>query len=55
MSDCLQPHGLARQSSLSMGVLRERILEHVVTPPGDLPDPEIEPVFLKSPGQVLYY
>ena len=29
-----------------MGILQARILEWVVTPPGDLPDPAIEPVFL---------
>ena len=32
MSDSLQPHGLARQAPLSVGILQARILEWVAYP-----------------------
>ena len=42
---------VARQAPLSMGILQARILEWVACPPpGDLPDPGMEPVSLMSPA-----
>ena len=48
---CVTPWTVARQAPLSVGFSRQ---EHPsglpCPPPGDLPDPGIEPVFLKSPA-----
>ena len=42
---------IARQAPLSMGILQARIPEWVVLPPpGDLPDPGIEPASLTLPA-----
>ena len=53
MSDSLQPYGLSMDYSLPgssvHGILQARILEWAATPPpGDLPDPGIEPASFKS-------
>ena len=46
------PHGLvAHQASLSMDFSRQEYWSGLsCPPPGDLPDPEIEPASLKSPA-----
>ena len=45
------PWTVARQASLSIGILQARILEWVVCPPpGDLPNPGIQPAHLLSPA-----
>ena len=41
---------IARQAPLSVGILQARILEWVVMPPADLPDPGIESTSLMSPA-----
>ena len=52
MSDSLQPHGLARQASLSMGFSRQEYWSELSFPsPGDLPDPGMEPVFPSVAGR----
>ena len=43
------PWTVARQVALSMGIL-QAILELACPPPGDLPDPGVEPVSLTSPA-----
>ena len=51
MSDSLQPHRLAHQTPMSMGILQTRILEWAVMPPaGDFPNQGIEPESLTSPA-----
>ena len=55
MSDSLQPHGLyvARQVPLSMGFSRQEYWSGLpFLPPGDLPDPGMEPMSPKSPKLV---
>ena len=51
MSDSMQPHGLKpAQASLSMEFTRQEYWSGLPLPtPGDLPDPEIEPVSPNSP------
>ena len=51
VSDSLQPHGLKpAQGSLSMEFTRQEYWSGLPLPtPGDLPDPEIEPVSPNSP------
>ena len=45
------PWTAARQAPLSMGVLQTRVLEWVACPPpGNLPNPGIEPMSLASPA-----
>ena len=50
----MTPWTVAHQAPLSMGILQGRILEWVAcTPPGDLPNPGIEP---QAPAlQTLYH
>ena len=51
ISDSLQPYGLARQAPLSMGFFRQEYWSGLpCPPPGDLPDPGIEPASLMSPA-----
>ena len=48
VSDSLGPHGVARQAPLSVGFSRQQYWGGLpFIPPGDLPDPGIEP---KSPA-----
>ena len=51
MSDSLWPYGSSPPGSSVHGILQARILEWVaVPPPGDLPDPGMEPASLMSPA-----
>ena len=51
MSDSLPPFGLvAHQAPLSMGFSRQEYWRGFPCPPGDLPDPRIEPASLLSPA-----
>ena len=52
VSDSLQAHGLCNpQGSSVHGILQARILEWVACPPpGDLPNPGIEPMSLMAPA-----
>ena len=53
MSNSLRPHGLyvAHQAPLSMGFFRQEYWSWLpFPPPGDLPNPGIEPVSLESPA-----
>ena len=44
ISNSLQPHELAHQAPLSLGIFQVRILEWVAMPPSrDLPNPGMEP------------
>ena len=44
---------VARQAPLSMGLFRQEIWSGLPCPfPGDLPDPEIEPMSLVSPASL---
>ena len=46
VSDCVTPWTVARQPPLSLEILQARILEWIaMPPPGDLPNPGIEPRF----------
>ena len=48
---CVTPWTVAHQSPLSMGFSRQQYWSGLpCPPPGDLPDPRIEPVSLKSPA-----
>ena len=44
VSDSAIPRTAVSQAPLSMGILQTRILENTCSPPGDLPNPGIEPV-----------
>ena len=45
VSNSLQPHGSSPPGSFVPGILQARVLEWIAFPsPGDLPDPEIEPM-----------
>jgi len=48
MSDSATPWTVAHQAPLSMGFSREEYWSGLPCPPGDLPDPGIEPVFCIS-------
>ena len=49
--DSLRPHGLARQAPLSVGFPRQECCSGVpFPPPGDLPNPGMEPTSLASPA-----
>ena len=51
MSDSLQPYGLWPTTPLSIGFSRQECWYGLLCPPpGDLPDPEIEPESLMSPA-----
>ena len=51
MSDSVTPWTVARQAPLSIGFLRQEYWNGLpVPPPGNLPDPGIEPVSLVSPA-----
>ena len=51
MSNSLQPHGIVRQAPLSMGFSRQECWSGLpFPPPGDLPNPGIEPVSFVSPA-----
>ena len=51
MSNCLQPQTVTHQAPLSMGLSRQEYWCGLpCPPPGDLPNPEIEPVSLESPA-----
>ena len=48
---CVTLWTVACQASLSLGILQARMLEGLPRPPpGELPDPEIKPVFLIPPA-----
>ena len=50
VSDSLRPHG-AHQTPLSMGFSRQEYWSGLLcTPPGDLPDPRVEPTSIKFPA-----
>ena len=57
VSDCSTLRTVAHQAPQSMEFSRQEYWNGVlVPPPGDLPDPGIEPMFLVSPGlQVALY
>ena len=51
VSDCLQPHGLKLPGSSVHGIFQAKVLEWVpYPPPGDLPDPGVEPESSASPA-----
>ena len=51
VSNSLEPHGLSPPGSSAHGIFQAKTLEWVpFPPPGDLPDPGIEPVSLTSPA-----
>ena len=48
---CVTLWTVACQAPLSLGILQARMLEGLpCPPPGELPDPEIKPVFLIPPA-----
>ena len=50
---CATPWTVARQAPLSMGISRQEYWGGLpCPPPGDLPDPGIEPLSLRSPALV---
>ena len=51
MSNSATPRTVAHQAPLSMGILRARVLKLPCPPPGDLPNPGIEP---RSPALPAY-
>ena len=55
MSDSLRPHGLYSPPGSSVhGIFQAKILEWIdIFPPGDLPDPGIEPTSPALAGQFL--
>ena len=59
VSDSATPWTVACQAPLSMGFPRQKYWSGLpCPPPGDLPDPRIEPVSLMSPasaGRALYH
>ena len=52
MSDSVNLWTVARQAPVSMGFLRQEYWSGLLCPPppGDLPDPGMEPASLKSPA-----
>ena len=56
VSDSLRPHDCSPQSPLSMGFSRKEYWSGLpFPPPGDLPDPGIEPTSPASRRQILYH
>ena len=52
---CVTPWTVARQASLSMGFSRQEYWSRLpCPPPGDFPDPGIEPVSLTSPALAFF-
>ena len=50
VSDSATPWTMARQASLSMGLLSQEDWSGLPVPLGDLPDPEIQPMSSESPA-----